>query len=262
MDCMCSTREVGYQNLDVAAQTDGGNTYLVNTIPAVGVDLEKVTLGDFKVVPPEGGLTADASVYVTTFSSEGQTDGEYLYIDQALIDAGVGGVETPGWYTKELVDNWTPESADTVVIAFGRGVIIQSDCGAKITCAGEVLSKDVTFEIVSSEDGGNTYTGNTSPIDLTLKDFAITPPEGGLTADASVYVTTFTSEGQTEGEFLYIDQALIDAGVGGVETPGWYTKESVDNWTPESAGDEVIASGRMFIIQSDCGAKITIPSAL
>ena len=253
---------VGYQNLDVTAQTDGGFTYLVNTIPSVGVDLEKVTLGDFKVVPPEGGLTADVSVYVTTCTPEGQTDGEFLYIDQAQVDAGTGGVETPGWYTKESVDNWTPEAADDVIIAFGRGVIIQSDCGAQITCAGEVLSRDVTFEIVSSNDGGFTYTGNTSPVDLTLKDFAITPPEGGLTADVSVYVTTCTPEGQTEGEFLYIDQAQVDAGTGGVETPGWYTKESVDNWTPESAGDEEIKAGRMFIIQSDCGAWITVPSAL
>ena len=246
----------------MTAQTDGGITYLVNTIPAVGVDLEKVTLGDFKVVPPEGGLISDLSVYVTTFTSEGQMEGEYLYIDQAQVDAGTGGVETPGWYTKESVDNWTPESADTVVIAFGRGVIIQSDCGAKITCAGEVLSNGVTFDIVSSAEGGITYTGNTSPVDLTLKDFAVTPPEGGLISDLSVYVTTFDSEGQMEGEYLYIDQAQVDAGTGGVETPGWYTKESVDNWTPESAGDVGIASGRMFIIQSDCGAKITIPSAL
>lgn len=257
-----NSQVVGYQNLDVAAQTDGGVTYLVNTIPAVGVDLEEVTLGDFKVVPPDGGLTADVSVYLTTFTSDGQLEGEYLYIDQALVDAGVGGVETPGWYTKESVDNWTPEAADDVIIAFGRGVIILSDCGAKVTCAGEVLSNGVTFEITSSVDGGVTYTGNTSPVDLTLKDFAITPPEGGLTADVSVYLTTFTSDGQLEGEYLYIDQALVDAGVGGVETPGWYTKESVDNWTPESAGDVEIAAGRMFIILSDCGAKITIPSAL
>ena len=123
---MCSTREVGYQNLDVAAQTDGGVTYLVNTIPAVGVDLKEVTLGDFKVVPPDGGLTADVSVYLTTFTSDGQLEGEYLYIDQALVDAGVGGVETPGWYTKESVDNWTPESAGDEVIASGRMFIIQS----------------------------------------------------------------------------------------------------------------------------------------
>ena len=124
---------VGYQNLDVAAEGDGGFTYLVNTIPGVGADLKKVTLGDFKVTPPEGGLTADASVYVTTFTSEGQMEGEFLYIDEALIEQGVGGVETPGWYTKFSVDNYEPVSAGKEIIKAGRMFIVQSDCGAKIT---------------------------------------------------------------------------------------------------------------------------------
>ena len=223
--------------------------------------MDKITLGDFKVIPPEGGLTSDCSVYVMTFDSFGQLEGEYLYIDQAQVDAGTGGVEMPGWYTKESVDNWTPVSADTVTIPFGKGFMVSSDCGAKITCAGEVVDAQ-TFVIVAAADGGNTYTGNTSPVDVQLKDIAITPPEGGLTSDCSVYVMTFDSFGQLEGEYLYIDQAQVDAGTGGVETPGWYTKESVDNWTPESAGEEGIKAGRMFMIASDCGAWITIPAAL
>ena len=219
-------------------------------------------MGDFSVVAPEGGLTADVSVYVTTFTDDGQMDGEYLYIDQALVDASVGGVSEVGWYTKESVDNWEPVSADNTIIPFGTGMIVQSDCGAKLTCSGTVLGNGATFEINSLSEGGFTYTGNASPVELNLEDIAVTPPEGGLTADVSVYVTTFTKDGQMDGEYLYIDQALVDASVGGVSEVGWYTKESVDNWEPASAGKVEIAAGQMFIVQSDCGASITIPSAL
>ena len=252
---------VGYQNLDVAAQAAGGYSYLVCTLPSVGKDYKDIQLKDLIVVPPEGGLTADISVFVTTFTSEGQRENEYLYIDQAQVDAGTGGVETPGWYTKDSVDNWTPVSADEEKLPFGTGFIVSSDCGAKITCAGEVAG-ELTWDIASAAEGGYTYTGNTSPVKVKLEDIGITPPEGGLTADISVFVTTFTSEGQRENEYLYIDEAQVAAGTGGVEEPGWYTKDSVDNWTPVPAGQDEIEAGRMFIISSDCGAKITIPSAL
>ena len=124
---------VGYQNLEVAAQVAGGYSYLVCTLPSVGKDYKDIQLKDLIVVPPEGGLTADISVFVTTFTSEGQRENEYLYIDQAQVDAGTGGVETPGWYTKESVDNWTPVSAGQDEIEAGRMFIISSDCGAKIT---------------------------------------------------------------------------------------------------------------------------------
>ena len=120
----------------------------------------------------------------------------------------------------------------------------------------------LTFNINSLNEGGFTYTGNASPVTVDLEDISVTPPDGGLTADVSVYVTTLTADGQMDGEYLYIDQALVDAGVGGVSEVGWYTKESIDNWEPVSAGKVSIAGGQMFIVQSDCGAKITIPSAL
>ena len=207
-------------------------------------------------------MTADVSVYVTTFTNDGQLDSEYVYIDEALVEAGVGGVEEIGWYTKESVDNWEPVSAKEEIIPFGKGIIILSDCGAEITCAGAVVDGDQSFKIYSADEGGVTYTGNASPVEINLEDIAITPPEGGLTADVSIYVTTFTNAGQLDGEYVYIDEALVEAGVGGVEEIGWYTKESVDNWEPVSAGKVPLAAGQMVIILSDCGALFTIPSAL
>ena len=164
----------------------------------------------------------------------------------------------PGWYTKESVDNWTPVSAAGVIIAFGEGVQILSDCGAEVCFAGEVMgAKD--FTVNDTTVGGCTTTGNASPVDLTLKDFAITPPEGGLAGPGSIWLTTFNTLGQVSGDYCYLDE--MNAGMMGAD-PGWYTKESVDNWTPESAGNVEIKAGEMFQILSDCGATITVPSAL
>ena len=98
-----------------------------------------------------------------------------------------------------------------------------------------------------------------SPVDLTLQDFAVTAPAGGLWSDTSVNVITFNDEGQISGDYIYLDEGT--SATYGVE-PGWYTNESVVNRAPESAGDIDIDAGEMFQIVSDCGATITVPSAL
>lgn len=218
----------------------------------MGKSLSAITISDFKVVPPAGGLTSDYSVHVYTLDDAGQIDGDYVYLDESNIH----GVDA-GWYTTESVEVWSEESADDVTIAFGRGVMILSDCGAKIICSGEVYGQDFDVEIVDEVSGGNTFTGNCSPVDRQLLDFAVTPPAGGLTSDYSVHAYTLDDAGQIEGDYVYLD----DSNIHGVE-PGWYTTESVEIWSEESAGDVTIAAGRLLMILSDCGATITIPSAL
>ena len=251
-----SSSVVGYQNKTVNSEVAGGYTWTLATMPAVGVDLDKLTLGSWQVTPPQDGLTSEVSVYVNTFDTAGQIAGAYVYLDAA--QCAVFGVE-PGWYTFESVANWAPESADNVIIPYGEGVQIGSDCGATVTFSGEVLSEDKSFTINGEADGGYTWTGNCTPVDLTLADFAITPPQDGLTSEVSVYVNTFDTAGQIAGAYVYLDAA--QCAVFGVE-PGWYTFESVANWAPETAGSVKIEAGEMFQIGSDCGATITVPSAL
>ena len=228
----------------------------MSTLPSVGENLEELTLSSWKVTPPSGGLWSVSSVRVNTFDSAGQIAGDYCYLDD--VQSSMFGVEA-GWYTAESVDNWAPESADDVVIPFGTGVQIGSDCGATVTFAGEVISTAKSFDINDENVGGYTWTGNCSPVNLTLADFAITPPSGGLWSVSSVRVNTFDAEGQIAGDYCYLDD--VQSGMFGVE-PGWYTAESVDNWAPESAGAVEIVAGEMFQIGSDCGAVITVPSAL
>ena len=225
-------------------------------MPSVGVELDELTLASWNVTAPDGGLWSEYSVLVNTFDSEGQIAGAYVYLDD--VQSAMFGVE-PGWYTFDSVALWAPESADDVVIPFGTGVQIGSDCGATVTFAGEVVSTAKTFDINDASVGGYTWTGNCSPVDLTLADFAITSPDGGLWSEYSVLVNTFDTAGQIAGAYVYLDD--VQSGMFGVE-PGWYTFDSVALWAPESAGDVSIASGEMFQIGSDCGATITVPSAL
>ena len=215
-----------------------------------------MTLSNWQITPPEGGLVSEYSVLVVTFDSEGQIEGEYVYLDD--VQGSTFGAE-PGWYTSESVANWAPESANEVTIPFGTGVQIGSDCGAVVTYSGQVASSDTDITINDSSAGGFTWTGNCSPVELTLSEFAITPPEGGLVSEYSVLVVTFDSEGQIEGEYVYLDD--VQSATFGAD-PGWYTSESVANWAPESAGNVQIEAGEMFQIGSDCGATITVPSAL
>ena len=255
-DGIVSSDVVGYQNKTVNDEAAGGYTWVMSTLPSIGEELDALTLSSWKVTPPEGGLWSEASVSVVTFDAAGQIEGNYYYLDD--VQCAMFGVEA-GWYTAESVANWAPESADDVVIPFGEGVQIGSDCGATVTFAGEVLSTAKSFDINDESAGGYTWTGNASPVDLTLADFAITPPEGGLWSEVSVFVTTFDTAGQIEGSYVYLDE--VQGSTYSVE-PGWYTYASVADWAPVSAGDVAIESGEMFQIGSDCGAVITVPSAL
>ena len=247
---------VGYQNKTVNSEAVGGYTWTLATMPSVGVELDALTLSSWKITPPAGGLVSEYSVLLTVFDTAGQIDNSYVYLDE--VQGTMFGVE-PGWYTFDSVALWAPESAADVVIPFGEGVQIGSDCGATVTFAGEVVNTAKSFDINGEAAGGFTWTGNCTPVDLTLADFAITPPAGGLVSEYSVLLTTFDTAGQIDNSYVYLDE--VQGNMFGVE-PGWYTFDSVALWTPESAGDVVIEAGEMFQIGSDCGAVITVPSAL
>ena len=119
--------------------------------------------------------------------------------------------------------------------------------------------------ITDESAGGFTWTMSTIPSvgkelnALTLSSWTITPPSGGLWSEYSIRVNTFDTEGQIAGDYVYLDE--VQGAMFGVE-PGWYTFDSVAMWAPESAGSVSIVAGEMFQIGSDCGAVITVPSAL
>ena len=249
---------VGYQTLDVADAAAGGNSWLISTIPALGKALASNTLNDLQVSAPDGGLVSEYSVQLLTYGADGQLEGNFVYLD-ADSNGSLYGVDS-GWYTTASVEDWDPVECGSTTIAFGTGFNILSDCGATITCAGEVKTTSSDILINDSSAGGNTWSGNCTPINLTLADIAITPPEGGLTSEYSVQLLTYGADGQLEGNFVYLD-ADSNGSLYGVDT-GWYTTASVEDWDPVGCGSTEIAAGRMVNILSDCGATMTIPSAL
>ena len=111
-------------------EASGANSWLINTLPAVGKQLSACTLGDLKVVSPEGGLSGYLSVDLITFTDAGQYDNRYVYLDDVTCQDYSC---EPGWYTEESIENWDPVSAAEVVITSGRMFNILSDCGATIT---------------------------------------------------------------------------------------------------------------------------------
>jgi len=250
-------RVVGYQNKTVADSAAGGNTWLVATLPSVGVDESELKLDSWKVVAPDGGLQSMYSVQVATFGADGQISGGYVYLDENTCSEYSCD---PGWYETESVEGYDPIPAGSVKIPYGEGVqIASSDCGATVTFAGQVAGAR-TFTINDSDVGGNTWTGNTSPVDLKLKDLAITAPDGGLQSMYSVQVATFGVDGQISGDYVYLDENTC--GEYSCD-PGWYTTESVEGYDPISAGEVDVASAQMFqIASSDCGGQITIPDPM
>ena len=105
--------------------------------------------------------------------------------------------------------------------------------------------------------------------DITLNDFQIVAPAGGLMSENSVNVHTYNASGMEEGNYSYVDQTVIDMYYwmdenGNLILPGWYTTDSLRGFTayPEACGNVTIATGEMFMVISDCGATMSIPSAL
>ena len=95
-----------------------------------------------------------------------------------------------------------------------------------------------------------------------MSTFKVISPVGGLTSALSVHLTTFSALGQLEGDYAYLDEGTAEAQCAPGNQPGWYDADGAFNYDPTYKGDEWIDSGAMFIILSDCGAKITVPSAL
>ena len=257
--------------------TSAGFSWVISTLPTVGKAETDITLNDFQIVAPEGGLMSENSVNVHTYNSSGMEEGNYSYVDQAVIEMYYwidenGELIQPGWYTTDSLRGLTayPEACGTTKVPFGEGFMVISDCGASITFSGQVETeqKDIALND-QTVSAGFTWTGNCSPVNIVLKDIAITPTAGGLMSENSVNVHTYNASGMEEGNYSYVDQTVIDMYYWMDENseliqPGWYTTDSLRGFTayPESCGNVTIDAGEMFMVISDCGATMSIPSAL
>ena len=250
---------VGYQNLDMVGS---GITWAISTMPAVGVDLEEQTLAQFKVPTNEAFVGGD-SIVLEIYGSDGTLEGAYSFVDEANCETY--SLTNPGWYPLDLMQQWTATDDDLsndVVVPYGKGVIITSgEADSTVTFSGEVLAQEKTYEIVGS---GITWTGNATPVDLKLKDFAI-PTDSSFVGGDSIVLEIYGSDGTLVGAYSFVDEANCESY--SLTTPGWYPLDLMQQWTAtddDCANETVtIPAGKMVIITSgEADTTLTLPSPL
>jgi hypothetical protein len=167
--------------------------------------------------------------------------------------------------------------AHHVYFVASRGTMPKMNVGAHFITwekVSDTFYKDYEVDVVATSNGNRSVTLERVVTKLRLT-FTDAIPENAATINITPatwykgldYVTgdpCAVAENQTATINIpstSIGQTGVQASMFSVDA-GWYTADSVDGWAPESAGDVQIEAGEMFQIGSDCGATITVPSAL
>ncbi len=255
------TNAVGYQNQTLVG--NNGVTWAISTFQQIGKTLEAQTLESFGVPTDQSFLSGD-SLILEIYGSDGKLEGAYSFVDEA--NTSTYGLTKTGWYPLEKMQNWEAtddDLANNVVIPFGKGVVITSgESDTSLTFAGQVLGEEVTFDVVGNN--GVTWTGNTTPVDLKLGDFAIPVDESFLSGD-SLVLEIYGSDGKLEGAYSFVDEA--NTSTYGLTSTGWYPLEKMQNW--EATDDDcanttvIIPAGKMVIITSgEADTTLTLPNPM
>lgn len=155
------------------------------------------------------------------------------------------------------------DRANDTPVPFGKGVIITSgEADTALTFAGQVVSENLSFEV----KGGNgiTWTGNTTPVDLTLGDFAI-PTNQKFTSGDSIVLAVYNESGSLEGEYSFVDEKNL--AIYGLTKTGWYPWEMIreELATDDDCANETVTipAGKMVIITSgEADTTLTLPNPL
>ena len=247
-----SANTVGYQAKDL---TFGDNDFVVQTFLPMGKTATTTKLGDISVTEDWDALNGD---YIATLTSAGANSAEYTYLIAAY--ATVLGGTGAGWYLAEEVNDGdvsTSGCQDDVVLPYAEGFLAFNNSGAKLQFAGEVVAGDTEL---ATTYGDNAFSGNASPVDITLADLTVSDDWDALNGD---YIATLASDGSNSAEYTYLIAAYAQA-LGG-DVAGWYVAEEVNDGDVSTSGcqnDVVISAGQALLIFQNSGATITLPSAL
>lgn len=231
----------------------------MSTVQDMNNTPEEQTLASFQV-PKDAGFTSGDSIVLEIWGADGTLQGAYSFVDND--NAATWGLTNPGWYPLDLIQEWTAtdaDLADNTVVPFGSGVIITSaEADSTVTFAGQVLGEK-TYTL----NGGNqiTWTGNATPVNLWLKDFAL-PGDAGFTSGDSIVLEIWNEEGSLDGSYSFLD--ADNAATWGLTKPGWYPLDLIQEWTAtdeDCANDKVmIPAGKMVIITSaEADTTLTLP---
>ena len=245
-----SSNTVGYQEKDLSL---GVNDFVIQTFLPMGKTVSTTTLGDISVTD-DWDPTSD---YIATLTAEGENEAEYTYLIKDFAEA-LGGT-VAGWYKLEEVNDGDVSVSglqDDEVLPYVQGFLAYNNTGAKLRFAGEVVVGDTEL---ASALGMNAFSGNASPVDITLADLTVSD-DWDPTSD---YIATLTAEGENEAEYTYLIKDFAEA-LGGT-VAGWYKLEEVNDGDVSVSGIQnavVISAGQAILIYQNTGATVNLPSAL
>ena len=148
------------------------------------------------------------------------------------------------------------------LVPFGKGVITTSgEADTTLTFAGQVVNENLSFEV---KGNGFTWTGNMTPTDLTLGDFAIPTDQNFLSGD-SLTLAIYNESGSLEGEYSFVDEKNLAAY--DLTTTGWYPLEKVqyNEATDDDCANKTVSipAGKMVIITNgEADTTLTLPNPL
>lgn len=251
---------VGYQQQTLTG--NNGITWAISTFQQIGKALTNQTLDTF-AIPTDEGFGSGDSIVLEIYNESGSLDGAYSFVDEA--NTANYGLTYTGWYPLEKMQNWEATDDDLsndVVVPFGKGVIITSgEANTTITFSGQVIDEAKSFDIAGNN--GITWTGNATPVDLTLADFAI-PVDEAFGSGDSIVLEIYNESGSLDGAYSFVDEA--NTANYGLTNTGWYPLEKMQNWeaTDEDLSNSVsIPSGKMVIITSgEADTTLTLPNPM
>lgn len=251
---------MGFQKLDVV----GGNgfTWALSTLKQIDKAQNGQTLASFKL-PTDQGFGSGDTIVLEIYGEDGTLEGDYSFVDEA--NASTYGLTKTGWYPLELMQQWMATDADCAndtVIPYGKGVIITSgEADTELTFMGEVVAEATQIPVT----GGNsfTWTGNATPVDLTLGDFAL-PTDEGFGSGDTIVLEIYGADGTLQGDYSFVDEA--NASTYGLTETGWYPLELMQQWMAtdaDCANDVPVPAGKMVIITSgEADTTLTLPNPI
>jgi hypothetical protein len=258
-----SANVVGYQQQKLVGGTSFN--WLISTFQQVGKELEAQTVGSF-AIPTDAGFMSSDSVFMEVYGTDGSLQAQYAFVDEANI--ANFGLTVPGWYDYATISNWDPvtdeDCKNNEILPFGTGVIITSgEDDSVVTFSGQVYEGEQSYTLV----GGTSFnwTGNSTPIDLYLKDFAI-PTDSCFMSSDSLFMEVYGTDGSLKAQYAFVDEANMANF--GLTVPGWYDYATISNWDPvtdEDCKNETVKinAGQMVIITNgEADTTLTLPNVL
>ncbi len=249
-----SSNTVGYQAKDL---NFGDNDFVIQTFLPMGKTVSSTILGDIAVT--EDWDPISSGDYIATLTPAGANEAEYTYLIATY--ANILGGSGAGWYLAEEVNDGDVSVSgcqNDVVLPYAQGFLAYNNSGAKLQFAGEVVAGDTEL---ATTLGDNAFSGNASPVDITLADLTVSDDWDPISAGD--YIATLTPEGGNEAEYTYLIAAYAQA-LGG-DVAGWYLAEEVNDGDVSVSGCQnnvVISAGQAILIYQNSGATVTLPSAL